>query len=149
MPKPIVLLAALAVSAAILVPAAPTRAGTDELCAARWPGDGKMQRRCVRRQDRAMDRVAAFIKRHDLSRKRRVSQRTGIPDPHIMMVARCNDRTKVKRFGTFDWVKFVPCLRREEKAYNAKHGIADGKKTHGPYGKPPGDRLEDKLGPFE
>ena len=144
MRKLVCVIAVLVASSAMSV-----TAGTGELCSGRWPNDFELVKRCLLRQRNGLQYVSRFVKRHDRERKERGTVRTGVPDPHIQMVMRCRERWAVPRYDSRDWVMVARCLRKSEKAHNARHGTGGTKRKRGPYGEPPGDRFEDKLSPLK
>ncbi len=112
----------LALFAAATAPSGARASIVDTFCADRWPGDRAMIKRCVESQLRAVSNLNRFVRRHEIRRKSRRRTKIG---PYEKMYLACGRNAAVPHNGTRDFVKFIRCLDKREKAYKSLH--PDGK----------------------
>ena len=121
-----------------------------ELCADRWPSDKAMRKICIRRQAAGAERAQRFIDRHDIIGKATAAatgkRRRG---PYLNLFDHCGKLWNVAKIDMIDFEMFARCLYKEGDAHNPRRGAGSRGNRRRPYGEPPGDRLEDKLSPFE
>ncbi len=112
------------------------------LCNDYWPNNHVLRKECLLEQGRSARRILRFAKRHGIKLNNKARNYN---DPYVKMLNTCISQWELERLKTFDYAMVDLCVKHKLKAYRSLQRARRSKAKRDP----PGDRLEDKLGPFE